>query len=359
MNHQSWLGVQDSKFGYGAMLKGFVDHAPKVVSFDDKASTMVHVGVPYSLERWFKGQYKSCFTMWETDALPAQFVRWLAVYDQIIVPCQHNVELFSPHHPNVQYVPLGVDRKFWVPQPDPSGVFRFHAGGSLWTRKGLDIAVKAFAKLRLPDAELHIKAAPHARDVPSTRLPAGVFLNRDWMTMEQQRDWYAKAHVFVAPARGEGFGLMPLQAISMGIPTIVSHSSGQVEFEHLATGVAPTRKSQANIGFWDETHETHLAELMMDHYRNWADKRTVALENAKQAEQFNWRKSTAKLLAVLPTGTLLTKPDVEHPDITVPIQVKKNETCDIGTQHFVFKKGETYRVTEAVHQVLFDAGVLA
>jgi glycosyltransferase involved in cell wall biosynthesis len=359
MNYQSWLGVQDSKFGYGSMLAGFVDSAPKVVRFDPLASSMVYMGVPYGLERWYKGQVLSCFTMWETDTLPAQFVRWLGLYDQILVPCQHNVELFSPHHPNVQYVPLGVDRKFWVPQADPDGVFRFHAGGSLWTRKGLDIVVKAFAKLRLPDAELHIKAAPHAKDVPTTRMPANVFLHRNWMSLEEQRDWYGKANVFVAPARGEGFGLMPLQAISMGIPTIVSHSSGQIEFEHLATGVAPTRKSQANIGFWDETHESHLAELMMDHYRNWADKRAEALVKAKQADVFDWRKSTAKLLAALPVGTLLSDPPVETPDIKVPIQVKRNQTCDIGRQHFVFKAGETYYVDEGVHQVLFDAGVLA
>ena len=357
MNFQSWQGVKDPRFGYGSMLKGFVDSIPKVVQFDEKASSLVYMGVPYGLERWFEGQYRSCFTMWETDQLPPKFVRWLGEYDQIIVPCEHNVELFSGHHPNVKYVPLGVDSKFWSPKSPTSGVFRFHAGGSLWQRKGLDIVVRVFDRLKLPNAELHIKAAPHAADTPS-RVPKNVFLNRNWMTPEEQHHWFSQGHVYVSVSRGEGFGLMPLQAISMGIPTIVSHSTGQIQFEHLATGVVSTRKSKAEHGFWDETNEDELADIMVDHYRNWLTHKTVALANVKKVGEFSWRKATAQLLATVPVGTLLDTDTVETPDVAIPIQVNRNLQCDIGKNHFVFKKGETYLIDEGVYQVLYDAGVL-
>jgi hypothetical protein len=35
----------------------------------------------------------------------------------------------------------------------------------MWKRKGMDVLVKAFNALKLPDAELHIKAAPHASNI--------------------------------------------------------------------------------------------------------------------------------------------------------------------------------------------------
>ena len=357
MNYQSWRGFPNPNFGYGSMLKGFVDHVPDGLSLDLRASVDVYMGVPFGVKDWLKGQHRVCFTMWETDTLPGSFIRWLTAYDQILVPCEHNVELFSKYHSDVRMVPLGVDRKFWKPMPDPSGVFRFHGGGSLWHRKGLDILVEVFDSLRLADAELHIKAAPHASDVPKIKSP-NVFLHRDWMTIEQQRDWYAKGHVFIAPSRGEGFGLMPLQAISMGIPTIVSRSTGQIQFADLATGAVDCGKSRAmTVGLWDEPDRKQLAEQMLFHYQNWDALRKQAL-NTRKKMGFTWEEASQKLADAVPTGTLLkTKTRVE-PEIRIDVRLNRNLTCDIGTEHYKFVKGETYAVTEGVHQVLFDAGVL-
>ncbi len=358
MNYQSWKGVEDPKFGYGAMFAGFIDSVPKTVKLQDNASSLVHMGIPQSLGEWFKGQYKSCFTMWESDKLPAAFLRWLPIYEQILVPCEHNLELFSKHHGNVKVVPLGVDNKFWKPTGTPDSKFRFQAGGSLWERKGLDLVVKAFTRLKLPDAELHIKAAPHARDVPND-MPANVYLNRNWMTLEEQRDWFNQGHVFIAASRGEGFGLMPLQAIASGIPTILTATTGQKQFAHLATSTIPTRKVKAQIGgYWDEADIDQLAQAMLDHYQNWDIKKQQALFNAVGTTEFTWSKATKALISAVPSGEILLNPETEKPHILVPIQVKKNMTCDIGKKHYQFLKGETYAVDEGVHQVLFDADVL-
>ena len=161
MNYQSWNGVPDIRVGYGSMLKGFIDHAPKGVVFDDNASVNVHMMLPEMVKGWRQGQHRVIFTMWETDELPTVIKPWLHEYDQVLVPCQHNVDLFSKWHHDVTMVPLGVDLKFWRQAPPTTGSkFRFAAGGSLWHRKGLDLVVKAFTELNLSDAELHIKAAP-------------------------------------------------------------------------------------------------------------------------------------------------------------------------------------------------------
>jgi glycosyltransferase involved in cell wall biosynthesis len=357
VNIQTWDGVEDSKFGYGAMLEGFLSAVPRNVKLSDTASVHVQMGVPQSRDTWLKDQFRACFTMWETDTLPGTFIRYISLYDQIIVPCQHNVDLFSQWHPNVSLVPLGVDMQRWYPVANRNKVFRFHAGGSLWHRKGLDIVVRAFKRLNLPDAELHIKAAPHAKDVPTKYLGDNIVLNRDWMTIDQQREWFSKADVFIAASRGEGFGLMPLQAIAMGIPTIISDSTGQSQFKHLATGVIPCGKSKAeSVGKWDEPSEDALITLMLDHYR--ANPVDTALANVPRVAEFSWKNATKELIKGLPVGYEMGNAEsvVLVPELTV--RVKRKVSCDIGKHHYNFVPGVEYKISEGVHQVLFDAGLL-
>ncbi len=358
MNYQSWQGFPDPKLGYGSMLQGFKDSLPKSVTLDNHASVSVHMQVPYACKGWFEGQHRVLFSMWETDELPSNFRRWLGQFDQVIVPCEHNVELFSEFHNDVSYCPLGVDHKFWYPMDTKNdGVFRFQGGGSLWHRKGLDVLVKAFNALNLPDAELHIKAAPHAQDVPSQNLGDKVFLNRTWMSPIEQRDWYNKADCFVAPARGEGFGLMPLQAIASGIPTIVSDSTGQAQFAHLAFGVVPCGKSKAETtGLWDEPNQKILEELMMEAYQNRGTIKQAAVARVPETKVFSWSNATRKLLSLIPEGTLLDDPDWVLPDVKVEIQVNRKVKADIGNESYSLQPGQIYVVSENVHDVLTDAG---
>jgi glycosyltransferase involved in cell wall biosynthesis len=357
VNIQAWDGVEDSKFGYGSMLEGFRSSIPRNVKFSSTASVHVYMGLPESRDTWLKDQYRSCFTMWETDTLPGSFIRCVTLYDQIIVPCQHNVDLFSQWHPNVTLVPLGVDTDRWYPVTNQNKVFRFHAGGSLWNRKGLDIVVRAFKRLNLSNAELHIKITPHVKDVPNKYLGDNIFINKEWMTIEEQRNWFSKADVFIAASRGEGFGLMPLQAIAMGIPTIISDSTGQSQFKHLATGVIPCGKSKAeSVGKWDEPSEDALITLMLDHYR--ANPVDTALANVPRVADFSWKNATKELIKALPVGYEMGETESVTLVPELPVRVKRKVSCDIGRHHYNFLPGVDYLISEGVHQVLFDAGVL-
>lgn len=358
MNHQSWIGFTDERFGYGAMLKGFLSNTPATVKPDTKASVQVYMGVPMAWKGWWEGQHRACFTMWETTELPSSFKRYLPLFDQILVPCEHNVELFSKHHSNVAHVPLGVDTSFWVPQPrQVSDKFRFHAAGSLWRRKGLDALVTAFNKLNLADAELHIKAAPHAADVPKTSLGENVFLHRNWMGLPEQRDWFNLADCFVAPSRGEGFGLIPLQAISLGIPTICSTSSGQAQFANLATHPIGYKKVKADsVGLWDEPNMTELMGAMEDVYRNRNRWMKQAREQAVNAERFSWDNAVTKLLDAIPEGVRLSKTVWRDAMVTCTVRAKTNIRCHIGGRDYRMAAGGTYEIPDGAYQVLYDSG---
>lgn len=360
MNYQSWTGFTDIRFGYGAMLSGFVDHTPDNVVLNQKASTHVYMGVPVAFKGWWKGQHRVLFSMWETDVLPHSFIRYLPKYDQILVPCQHNVDLFSQHHNNVSAVPLGVDTTFWVPQPKkPNTKFQFRAGGSLWRRKGLDVVVKAFNELNLADAELRIKAAPHARDVPDNIESETVFLDRQWMSLEDQREWFNQSDCFIAASRGEGFGLMPLQAIALGVPTILSLSSGQQEFAHLATTTVKCGKSQAEtIGRWDEPNISELKEAMLWHYNNRDEAQNKASQLAPQADEFTWQKASQKLVDAVPAGSLLKTNTFQESSTDAKVVALKDFKADIGRHTIKAQKGETLVITDGQYQVLFDSGAV-
>jgi len=359
MNYQSWIGVADKNLGYGVMLDGFLKTKPVGVAFNPNASVCVYMNPPHINETRKVGQYRAAFTMWESDKVPDRFIHCFSKYDQIIAPCQHNADLFSKHHSNVSYVPLGVDTSYWKPiKREANSTFRFHAGGSGWQRKGLDIVVKAFRQLKLPNAELHIKAAKHAKDTPEDARGDNIYLHRQWMTQDEMRTWLNQADCFVAPSRGEGFGLIPLQTIALGIPTIISDTSGQAQFAHLATGVISGGKSVSKNfgGTWDEPSVTQLAEVMLDHYHN--DQSVKAIANAKLATEFSWANATSKLLEVLPVGKLLVDPVEENIDMSVMCRVNKTFVADIGKNRLSFDKGQEYAVSEDVFRILSEAGHL-
>jgi len=361
VNTQHWHGFTDARFGYGSMLSGFLENKPEDVILDPKSTVNVYMGVPFAIKGWREGQYRACFTMWETDVLPVRFSRWLNQYDEILVPCMHNVEVFAPHHPKVNYIPLGVDTEWWKPYDRPeNNKFRFHAAGSLWRRKGLDKVVEAFNKLNLPDAELHIKAAPHASDVPEGIQSDTVFLHREWMDRGTQRDWFNQADCFVAPARGEGFGLIPLQAIALGVPTIVTATSGQEQFSHLASTVIRHRKEPCFMGGrWDEPDLGELMDAMRHHYENGRLLRVSAKTNAPRASEFSWGKAAQKLADHLPHGGKI-KPNAKWlaPNVLFDIEVVRKSACEINGKRWEFVPGKVYSVPEGVHEIMTANGVV-
>lgn len=343
------------------MLNGFLDNVPQGVTLNERASVMVHMGVPFSCKGAYSGAVRVLYSMWETDQLPPRFIAWMGEYDRVLVPCQHNVEVFSKYHHDVRYVPLGVDMNVWKPaQRQTNQRFRIHAGGSLWGRKGLDTVIEACKKLPF-EHELHIKLAPHAKDHPSLEQFPNATFNREWLTLEQNVQWMRQADLFLAPSRGEGFGLIPLQAIACGIPTIITATSGQAQFAHLATGVVPHRKVPAQMhGYWDEANPSDLTELIIDHYRNHDHYKAQAATTVPKVDEFSWTRAADKLVANLPKGELLV-PYAEdlvfepfQPQVTFWVNRSVESSVNGKTKTFI--PGTKYVDSEGVFRVLWDAG---
>jgi len=364
MNYQYWFGTDDPKYGYGSMLDGFKSGLPATAQMHDHASVGVLMYDPSKPHSFLRGQHRALYTMWETSALPFGYSRLLGNYDQVIVPCEHNRELFAPYTKNISVVPLGVDIKFWKPTSRPANKrFRFHAGGSMWLRKGLDVVVEAFEKAGV-DAELHIKV-PLKRFIPDRQWPSNIVIHTGWMSKWDQFEWYNKADCFIGASRGEGFGLMPLQAMALGIPTIITATSGQAQYADLASAVIPTTPKRCDVheitnfaGFWDEPDLDALVEALRKVYAGSDVYRYKAMFHVKHVAEYSWARSCKKLLAVLPKGDIIENPIQEPFVCHLKIQVNRKCEAGINNDHWNFVPGVDYIVNHIVYDILAGANYI-
>jgi glycosyltransferase involved in cell wall biosynthesis len=359
------IGVNIPEVGYGKMVQGLRQSLSQHVTFDDLAEHTVFALRPNMIKGWHKQQTTHLLTMWETNWLPPEFSMYLNKFKTILVPSLHNWELFSRYHDNVRVIPLAVDRTIWHPQPHkPNKKFKLLCGGSEWYRKSLDVVLEVFNKLQLPDAELHIKIVPPHLYAPKDLEYPNVIVHREWMTVEEERNLVASADAFISISRGEGFGLMPLQAISAGIPTILSDAHGHKEFSDLATHRIPTTSVPTskgmwqNVGDWDEPDQEATAEAIKDIYNNRDKYRQQAQKTAPQTEAFNWDTSAKQLLQIVKPSNKIVPSDWVTLEPTCQIQVKRAIKATIGTHNINFKPNVTYTVVLNVREVLKQSGYL-
>ena len=363
--HLAFIGPDLPHVGYGRMFVSLRDTLATKVNLNDRAEHVVYAMQPDMVKGWYHGQKATILTMWESDKLPPKFFEYLPQFQTVIVPCLHNFDLFSQYHDNVHVIPLGVDRTIWYPQPHkPNKKFKLLCGGSEWFRKGLDVVLEVFNKLQLPDAELHIKIVPPHLFAPNDLEYPNVIVHRQWMTVEEERNLVSSADAFISVSRGEGFGLMPLQAISSGIPTILSDAHGHKEFSDLATHRIPTTSVPTakgvwqNMGDWDEPDQEAIAEAIKDIYNNRDKYRKQAEQTAPQTEAFNWETSAKQLLQIVKPSEK-TVPNKWKPlEPICEIQVKRRVRADIGDHHIDLAPGVKHRVVLNVKNALKNSGDL-
>jgi glycosyltransferase involved in cell wall biosynthesis len=342
------------------MYESFKEALTGKVDVVDKASVVVDMMQPHMVKGWWDGQYRVLFTMWETDELPRSMWELFPQYDKILVPCKHNVELFSKYHDNVAMVPLGVDINLWSKRPKKPGKkpFRFLAGGSHWKRKGLDIVLAAFDRIT-GDVELHLKCKDDIiGGVPPIRNPK-VFVHNQVMTPEEERDFYWSMNCYLAISRGEGWGLMPHQAIHAGLPTIISDTSGHKEFAQYAHAVIPTTAVPSqenmlyNIGNWDEADLDTLVQEMQTIVDQWSK------VPVPEPTPYTWDYAADQLLAAIPTGkTLTTKIWIQSNETLVPVQALRKIDSHIGQHHITLAKGEVADIPLNAKTVLLENGAI-
>ena len=161
--------------------------------------------------------------------------------------------------------------------------------------KGFDIAGKAVAELE--DTRLVFVGAPDGKHeeianrlvgcgVPARHLRVRGFVQ----DRESLKGLFKEVDLVVMPSRTEGFGLTGLEALSAGLPVLVSSNSGFGE-----------ALRSVNFGSSVLVHSYDPAEWTSAIKNAWAKDRTNRLEEAKllrdsYGEKYDWTKQTKDLI---------------------------------------------------------------
>lgn len=397
------VAAQNSETGYGRMGRNILDAlAVRGVKVDPCTSPMelpvtlpkirgapedtvlplrsdgpVHanglwMGAPSHIRGFWQGQQVHCLTMWEATGVPPGFRENVHEIDTIIVPSQQNVELFQHWHDNVKKVPLGVNPEQWHyrPRPEIGREFKFLTTGQ-GPRKGIDIAANAFSRVfsgfrpsaDRPIPTLTVKSRHKQEDVRGERIT----VQTGTVPAADEIEIYGQAHVFLGLARGEGWGLMPFQAMAQGCPTILSDAHGHHEFSHLASRAISCGLSKAepfifgDADQWWEPDFDETCEAIWDMYLHYEDYLGAAKHTSEViADEYTWDDTARKLIEAMGGEDSLNQPDITErvwfePTVqTFLIIANKGCKYEVNGTVYVFEKGEEYHEFGDLKRMMFE-----
>jgi glycosyltransferase involved in cell wall biosynthesis len=104
--------------------------------------------------------------------------------------------------------------------------------------------------------------------------------------------------VFITGNSGEGFGMIPLQAMATGMPTILPDYSGMSEFAEYGIKLKYTEGPSSHdfhLGNWARPDFNDLCDKMVYVYENYDEVSKQAYSNAKLIrKKFDWKKIISK-----------------------------------------------------------------
>ncbi len=189
--------------------------------------------------------------------------------------------------------------------------FSFLHISSCFPRKGVDVLLQAYAQAfrAQDDVSLLIKTFPNPHNDIQQQLenlrandsdfPHVVVINRD-CTDEELAGWYQACDVFVAPTRGEGFGLPIAEAMLFDLPVITTAFGGQTDFCDAQSAWLcdfDFEKSKTHLGamhsVWANPKASHLAHLLREVYSLPEAQRRIKTDIARQRimRDFTWAKT--------------------------------------------------------------------
>lgn len=159
----------------------------------------------------------------------------------------------------------GVDTERFVPAATAEtsrGLFRVLFAGRLDRQKGVDILCEAVSvmKARAPRARIQVTIAGSG---PLDGLVRAMAERSDSLRpigrVDDMPSLYQQHHMVVAPSRWEVFALVPAEALSSGLPLLLSEVPSARVFDCEA------------VNFCDSNSASSLAEAMLGMYQEWLD----------------------------------------------------------------------------------------
>ena len=188
----------------------------------------------------------------------------------------------------IHLVPLGVELGSYSDRPKEVGPFRVVFVGQIVQRKGLEYLLKAWKRLRLPNAEL-VLAGRGRVDRRLLAEFASEFKYVGELSNAELRELYITSDLFCMPSLVEGYGLVYLEALACGLPVIATRNTGAADMvqDGREGFIVPIQDVEA------------LAEKLEWAYRNRAALTEMRTSARRLAEQYSWLRFRRELIGVI------------------------------------------------------------
>jgi glycosyltransferase involved in cell wall biosynthesis len=153
------------------------------------------------------------------------------VTDVIICVSQYELDKaarFGIERKRMKLIYNGIHHKDDAPKANSPEPIHLLFVGRLDYQKGFDVLLKAFAKVQRSDLKLTVVGSAVNEDSVECPPMEGVeYL--PWVTPGEVQVLYRKADALIVPSRWEGFAMVPLEGMAMGLPVIASNCTSLPE----------------------------------------------------------------------------------------------------------------------------------
>jgi glycosyltransferase involved in cell wall biosynthesis len=238
VNSVGWLAARRAK---RAGMRVICDMREEHPSFQQNilSEEARHLGIPYGNS--------------SGATFRARVLEELALADYIFCPSSYAKRTFIDQGvPSDRLVvcPYGVDLAAFNAgerHRTAGSTFRILFLGRICMRKGIHYLLEGFRRAKLADARLILAGPVDASFRPVLDRYAGLFEETGPVARPQLRARYIDADVFVMPSLADSYGLVVSEAMSTGLPVIVSENTGMSDL--ITDGrdgyVVPIRDSDA------------------------------------------------------------------------------------------------------------------
>ena len=287
------------------------------LGYFDKGCVADEIVINFSIPEMFvkSNLYSIGYTFWETNKLPEDWVVECNEMDEIWTATQVMKDVFvnSGIIKPVYEFKLGVDPKIYFPKKrTPHNQFTFLSVGSPSTRKNSQLSLNAFLKVFGGNYDYRLlyksNGPPDARIwtgdmIGPVQHPQIEVIDYD-VSHEELGAIYDKADCLLYPTSGEGWGLIPFQAIAKGIPTICTNALACFEFAHMSIpldftwGTKNMTGIYENAGKWAEPNFDDLCDKMLYVANNYEEVSDKTYQSAEYINQnMTWEKVSQKYIA--------------------------------------------------------------
>jgi glycosyltransferase involved in cell wall biosynthesis len=193
----------------------------------------------------------SCHIRFQDEVLGAEYARlgfpWPGIHPEVIhrneqeyeeadfisVPSRFVRDTFAPYGVSLEkilVVPYGSNLSVFRPGPKLDQKFRVIHCGQISIRKGVHLLIRAFAELRLPDAELWLIGglSPEIASILK-QYPDSPISVKGPFPQSSLPQYYSQGSVFCIASLEEGLAQVIPQAMGCGLPVIATSNSGGAE----------------------------------------------------------------------------------------------------------------------------------